>query len=57
MNSFFKGLTRGLLAVIPICLIVCVLFAGQRLILTDRTSVSSRNAGSVWILSPQNRRF
>ena len=45
MNSFFKGLTRGLLAVIPICLIVCVLFAGQRLILTDRTSVSSRNAG------------
>lgn len=46
MNSFFKGLTRGLLAVIPICLIVCVLFAGQRLILTDRTSVSSRNAGS-----------
>ena len=46
MNSFFKGLTRGLLAVIPICLIVCVLFAGQRLMLTDRTSVSSRNAGS-----------
>ena len=46
MNSFFKGLTRGLLAIIPICLIVCVLFAGQRLILTDRTSVSSRNAGS-----------
>lgn len=45
MNSFFKGLTRGLLAVIPICLIVCVLFAGQRLMLTDRTSVSSRNAG------------
>ena len=45
MNSFFKGLTRGLLAVIPICLIVCVIFAGQRLILTDRTSVSSRNAG------------
>lgn len=45
MNSFFKGLTRGLLAIIPICLIVCVLFAGQRLILTDRTSVSSRNAG------------
>lgn len=27
MNSFFKGLTRGLLAVIPICLIVCVLFS------------------------------
>lgn len=46
MNSFFKGLTRGLLAIIPICLIVCVLFAGQRLMLTDRTSVSSRNAGS-----------
>ena len=46
MNSFFKGLTRGLLAVIPICLIVCVLFAGHRLMLTDRTSVSSRNAGS-----------
>ena len=46
MNSFFKGLIRGLLAIIPICLIVCVLFAGQRLILTDRTSVSSRNAGS-----------
>ena len=45
MNSFFKGLIRGLLAIIPICLIVCVLFAGQRLILTDRTSVSSRNAG------------
>lgn len=45
MNSFFKGLTRGLLAIIPICLIVCVLFAGQRLMLTDRTSVSSRNAG------------
>ena len=35
MNSFFKGLIRGLLAIIPICLIVCVLFAGQRLILTD----------------------
>ena len=46
MNSFFKGLIRGLLAIIPICLIVCVLFAGQRLMLTDRTSVSSRNAGS-----------
>ena len=45
MNSFFKGLIRGLLAIIPICLIVCVLFAGQRLMLTDRTSVSSRNAG------------
>ena len=45
MNSFFKGLIRGLLAIIPICLIVCVLFAGQRLILTDRTSVSPRNAG------------
>ena len=46
MNSFFKGLIRGLLAIIPICLIVCVLFAGQRLMLTDRTSVSSRNAAT-----------
>ena len=46
MNSFFKGLIRGLLAVIPICLIVCVLFAGQRLILKDKAPVTTDNTAS-----------
>lgn len=46
MSSFFKGLIRGLLAVIPICLIVCALFAGQRLILKDKAPVSSEQATS-----------
>ena len=46
MNSFLKGLIRGLLAVIPICLIICALFAGQRLILKDKATVSSEQATS-----------